>query len=407
MSDPQGMSNTILTQLMHGPATHTQIVETFLPTESHRVSACMRSLEQTKRVVVMTSGPNATYLFVPDDQFVQRARQLVEDPSLGLFDVPGLDPDIKLMPQSHMESALIWLVVLQRTPMKSGDQAHAAHVLDTIREELGTDVTGDELVDVVKAFMEAHGDAISQLADMPEPQLIGMMRGDREQLEGRRVGFTQKASMAGHDFFWRTGEYIDGRLGEVFLDYPKEGTVLRGLFTALAQAVSLGLQYGVPLDEYVDSFSGVKFEPAGPVLGVDGIAEATSVVDLIFRDLARAYAVPGDHAAPPLLDGRSETLHSTALGDVSLPSDPHPHNSWKELDEVMSELALHSVLEEHLDVRFHAPNGGSLEFGMTILLRYKGLGGISVAGLSTGDRRELKVRLLRRILDKLQSTTST
>ena len=116
----------------------------------------------------------------------------------------------------------------------------------------------------------------------------------RQSLPGRRDGYTQKAKIGGHSLFLRTGEYPDGRLGEIFLDMHKEGAAFRSLLNSFAIAVSLGLQYGVPLEEYVDAFVFTRFEPNGMVQGHDNIKMATSVLDLIFRDLALSYLERAD-----------------------------------------------------------------------------------------------------------------
>ncbi len=105
----------------------------------------------------------------------------------------------------------------------------------------------------------------------------------------RRKGYTQKAVVGGHKVYLRTGEYDDGRLGEIFIDMHKEGAALRSLLNNFAIAVSLGLQYGVPLEEYVDAFTFTRFEPQGPVQGNDSIKYATSILDYVFRELAVSY----------------------------------------------------------------------------------------------------------------------
>ncbi|HUX12936.1 MAG TPA: adenosylcobalamin-dependent ribonucleoside-diphosphate reductase [Spirochaetia bacterium] len=111
----------------------------------------------------------------------------------------------------------------------------------------------------------------------------------RESLPNRRKGYTQKAKIGNHSIFLRTGEYADGHLGEIFLDMHKEGAAFRSLLNSFAIAVSLGLQYGVPLEEYVDAFVFTRFEPNGVVRGHDNIKMVTSVLDFIFRDLALSY----------------------------------------------------------------------------------------------------------------------
>ena len=112
---------------------------------------------------------------------------------------------------------------------------------------------------------------------------------EREKLPGRRKGYTQKAVVGGHKVYLRTGEYEDGRLGEIFIDMHKEGAALRSLLNNFAIAISLGLQYGVPLEEYVDAFTFTRFEPQGPVQGNDTIKYATSILDYVFRELAISY----------------------------------------------------------------------------------------------------------------------
>ncbi|MDR2738532.1 MAG: adenosylcobalamin-dependent ribonucleoside-diphosphate reductase [Treponema sp.] len=118
---------------------------------------------------------------------------------------------------------------------------------------------------------------------------VADLRGRRRSLPNRRVGYTQKAKLGGHSIFIRTGEYTDGSLGEIFLDMHKEGAAFRSLLNSFAIAVSLGLQYGVPLEEYVDAFTFSRFEPNGMVQGHDYVKMATSVIDFIFRDLAISY----------------------------------------------------------------------------------------------------------------------
>jgi ribonucleoside-diphosphate reductase alpha chain len=118
----------------------------------------------------------------------------------------------------------------------------------------------------------------------------------REKLPGRRKGYTQKAVVGGHKVYLRTGEYDDGRLGEIFIDMHKEGAALRAMMNNFAIAVSVGLQYGVPLEEFVDAFTFTKFEPAGMVQGNDSIKNATSILDYIFRELAVSYLGRNDLA---------------------------------------------------------------------------------------------------------------
>jgi ribonucleoside-diphosphate reductase alpha chain len=116
-----------------------------------------------------------------------------------------------------------------------------------------------------------------------------IVRSNREKLPERRKGYTQKAIVGGHKVYLRTGEYRDGKLGEIFIDMHKEGAGFRAMMNNFAIAVSVGLQYGVPLEEFVDAFTFTKFEPAGMVQGNDSIKNATSILDYIFRELAVSY----------------------------------------------------------------------------------------------------------------------
>jgi ribonucleoside-diphosphate reductase alpha chain len=126
---------------------------------------------------------------------------------------------------------------------------------------------------------------------------------ERERLPQRRKGYTQKAVVGGHKVYLRTGEYEDGRPGEIFIDMHKEGAAFRSLMNNFAIAISIGLQYGVPLDEFVEAFTFTRFEPAGIVIGNDSIKNATSVLDYIFRELAVSYLGRNDLAhVPPAHD---------------------------------------------------------------------------------------------------------
>jgi ribonucleoside-diphosphate reductase alpha chain len=119
---------------------------------------------------------------------------------------------------------------------------------------------------------------------------------EREKLPNRRKGYTQKAVVGGHKVYLRTGEFEDGRLGEIFIDMHKEGAAFRSLMNNFAIAVSLGLQYGVPLEEFVEAFTFTRFEPAGYVQGNEAIKNATSILDYIFRELAVSYLGRNDLA---------------------------------------------------------------------------------------------------------------
>ena len=133
---------------------------------------------------------------------------------------------------------------------------------------------------------------ISDLPAQREPANIATREihpASRKRLPQRRTGYTQKANIGGHKVYLRSGEYEDGSLGEIFIDMHKEGAAFRSVMNNFAIAISIGLQYGVPLEEFVDAFIGTRFEPAGPVQGNDAIRNATSIMDYIFRELAYSY----------------------------------------------------------------------------------------------------------------------
>jgi hypothetical protein len=121
-------------------------------------------------------------------------------------------------------------------------------------------------------------------------------------LPARHTGRTQKASIAGHRLFLRTGEHADGSLGEIAVAMPKESAAFRGLLEAFGQAVSLGLQHGVPLDEFVDAFVATRFGAAGAVEGDAAVPRATSVLDYVFRSLAAHYLGRTDLPQPEVED---------------------------------------------------------------------------------------------------------
>ena len=111
----------------------------------------------------------------------------------------------------------------------------------------------------------------------------------RKKLPDRRKGYTQKASINNHKVYLRTGEYMDGSIGEIFIDMHKEGAAFRSLMNNFAISVSIGLQYGVPLEEFVEAFTFTKFEPSGEVKGNAEIKFTTSILDYIFKELAISY----------------------------------------------------------------------------------------------------------------------
>ncbi|HKD40859.1 MAG TPA: hypothetical protein VKB87_11305, partial [Myxococcaceae bacterium] len=161
-----------------------------------------------------------------------------------------------------------------------------------LQSQLIADDEEEDDADGVSAFIEkpmaSRTAALAERVVEKVVERITVIR-EREKLPDRRKGYTQKAVVGGHKVYLRTGEYDDGRLGEIFIDMHKEGAALRSIINNFAIAISLGLQYGVPLDEYVDAFTFTRFEPSGPVQGNDSIKFATSILDYVFRELAVSY----------------------------------------------------------------------------------------------------------------------
>ena len=133
--------------------------------------------------------------------------------------------------------------------------------------------------------------------------------GKRFGMPDRRKGYIQKATIGDHKVYLHTGEYEDGKIGEIFIDTSKEGELVKALMNNFAIAVSLGLQYGVPLDEFISAFVGTKFEPSGKVHGNDRILSASSILDYIFRELAISYQNREDLAHTPSIGGSDSTAN--------------------------------------------------------------------------------------------------
>ena len=162
-------------------------------------------------------------------------------------------------------------------------------------DEEDDDVQESAISSLVAASAPAR---VAQVAERVIERIVERERlvRSRERLPDRRTGYTQKAVVGGHKVYLHTGEYKDGRIGEIFIDMHKEGAAFRSLMNNFAIAISVGLQYGVPLEEYVDAFTFVRFDPAGPVQGNDRIKNATSILDYVFRELAISYLGRNDLA---------------------------------------------------------------------------------------------------------------
>ncbi|MEX1233772.1 MAG: vitamin B12-dependent ribonucleotide reductase [Roseovarius sp.] len=179
----------------------------------------------------------------------------------------------------------------------------------------------------------------------------------REKMPERRKGYTQKAVIGGHKVYLRTGEYADGQLGEIFIDMHKEGAGFRAMMNNFAIAVSVGLQYGVPLEEFVDAFTFTKFEPSGMVQGNDSIKNATSILDYIFRELAVSYldrtdlahVKPSGHSFDDLGRGEEE-----GVSNISEMSEAAASKSL----EVLKQISSTGYLRKRLPQELYVLNGG-------------------------------------------------
>ncbi|NRB35015.1 MAG: vitamin B12-dependent ribonucleotide reductase, partial [Rhodobacteraceae bacterium] len=195
-----------------------------------------------------------------------------------------------------------------------------------------------------------------------------IVRSHREKMPQRRKGYTQKAIVGGHKVYLRTGEYSDGNLGEIFIDMHKEGAGFRAMMNNFAIAVSVGLQYGVPLEEFVDAFTFTKFEPAGMVQGNDSIKNATSILDYVFRELAVSYLDRTDlaHVKPEgaTFDdiGRGEEEGVSNIAEIS---ESAASKSLAVLKQISSSGYLRKRLPEDLMVLQSGVEAGSPEAVVT------------------------------------------
>ena len=141
---------------------------------------------------------------------------------------------------------------------------------------------------------------------LPEnSQNLNIRNKSRFKMPDRRKGYIQKSQIGDHKVYLHTGEYDDGKIGEIFIDTNKEGELVKAMMNNFAIAISLGLQYGVPLEEYVDAFIDTKFEPSGNVIGNDRILSASSILDYVFRELAISYLGKEDLAHTPSIANKT------------------------------------------------------------------------------------------------------
>jgi hypothetical protein len=170
----------------------------------------------------------------------------------------------------------------------------------------GTDLLAPPRVGAGQAMHDALAPFMHVIPARPEIASAAPAKTQRQILPARRTGYTQKAAVGGHKLFLSTGEYANGRLGEIFIALHKEGSAFRGLMDAFAIAVSLGLQHGVALEDFVEAFTFTRFGPAGAVEGDPAVLQATSMLDYVFRNLAVNYL--GGHSLAPALPEAADTV---------------------------------------------------------------------------------------------------
>ncbi|WP_126976642.1 vitamin B12-dependent ribonucleotide reductase [Frigidibacter oleivorans] len=227
-----------------------------------------------------------------------------------------------------------------------------------------------------------------------------VVRSHREKLPDRRKGYTQKAVVGGHKVYLRTGEYRDGSLGEIFIDMHKEGAGFRAMMNNFAIAVSVGLQYGVPLEEFVDAFTFTKFEPAGMVQGNEAVKSATSILDYVFRELAISYLDRTDlaHVAPKgaafddLGGGSYEGATDTRDANVAPVSDTARSKSLEVLKQISSTGYLRKRLPQELVV-LQGGAATALSGAFDAVATLEARGETSVTALGTGMDARIKARL--------------
>ena len=166
---------------------------------------------------------------------------------------------------------------------------------------------------ITKTIIEKKNEKIQNQINVPVKNIsknLNEQIGKRFGMPDRRKGYIQKATIGDHKVYLHTGEYQDGKIGEIFIDTSKEGELVKALMNNFAIAISLGLQYGVPLDEFVSAYVDTKFEPSGKVNGNDRILSATSILDYIFRELAISYLNREDLAHTPTIGGKDKPKDS-------------------------------------------------------------------------------------------------
>ena len=228
----------------------------------------------------------------------------------------------------------------------SSDDAAAAILEASLEEEVVAPVSQTVAAPVAKTVDEVQEAAT---------KLVYRYLSRRRVMPARRRGYTQKARVGGHKIYLRTGEFEDGTLGEIFIDMHREGAAFRSLVNCFAIAISLGLQYGVPLEEFVEAFTFTRFEPNGSVVGHDNIKMSTSIVDYIFRELALSYLGRTD-----LVQVKPEDLRNDTIGN---PHQVPDYDEEEVEDDDFDGPIPGRAQQDHTSVGYAAPLQDALPFG--------------------------------------------
>lgn len=275
-------------------------------TAAQRTAAMLAGLRHTATVAVLPPGPVEALLGVETGGIA---------PAFSPLDDAG-----KLT-----RTARIWLTAQGLTAEDALATTLAGGTVFPVASAIAHAAMHDAIAPYVHA-MPQRPEAVPRIV-APPPTAAAASKAARRELPPRRAGYTQKAAVGGHKLFMRTGEYQDGTLGEIFIGLHKEGAAFRGLMDNFAIAVSLGLQHGVPLAEFVEAFTFTRFGPAGTVEGDPAVARATSLLDYVFRTLAVNYL--GRTDIPLAEDETADTVGDGArdrapLLPLDLPAEDGP-----------------------------------------------------------------------------------
>ncbi|MEP3265484.1 MAG: vitamin B12-dependent ribonucleotide reductase [Hyphomicrobiales bacterium] len=246
-------------------------------------------------------------------------------------------------------------------------------------EDMEDDETAEELAAMPQTAQ------VEKVSEKIVERIIERAVREREKMPDRRKGYTQKARVGGHKVYVTTGEYGDGRLGEIFIDMHKEGAAFRAMMNNFAIAISLGLQYGVPLEEYVEAFTFTRFEPAGMVQGNEAIKNATSILDYIFRELAVSYL------------GRHDLAHvdTSDFGNTSLGKTQPEDNGAGHV--VSRGLVRGQTLKLHSNNDISSSDKGSSASASDGGSNITAIGGASTSGASAGLATSGATALMREV----------